>query len=221
MKFVTSEEMRALDRKTAEEYGISSLILMENAGRGCADLLSALLRKENLTVKKIHILCGKGNNGGDGFVLARHLWNREYEVSCWLTGNPQELSPESRVNFEILQKMTIPAVSKDFDAWISEADLIVDALFGIGLSRPLSGDLLILIQKLNKSGKKIFSIDIPSGMDADTGKGLPESIKASWTATLGLPKKGFSFDHAALFLGELFILDIGFPRELLDGKPNP
>lgn len=216
MKNVSREEMRNLDKQASVAYGIPPILLMENAGRGSADLFAALHRKSEIPGKKILILCGKGNNGGDALVAARHLWNRDFQVVIFLACEVAEMSKETQFQFEITQKMKIPTVKDSFTLILKNVDAVIDGLYGIGLNRSLAEEDLSLILKINHSHKPVLALDIPSGMDADTGLGLPECIHATWTATFGLPKKGFDNPLAQPFLGELLVVDIGLPKELLE-----
>lgn len=215
MRLLSREESRLLDQKAAQDFGISTLLLMENAGRGAADLFCAVLRKGNLFGTRLLFICGKGNNGGDGFVMARHLFNRGFQVSIYLACLEEELSREPQDFFQICKKMKIPILQGELASLISQNDYLIDAFYGIGLNRNLNERDLKIVQLMNQSGKKIFSLDIPSGMDSDTGQPLPECVRAAWTATFAAPKKGFLAEKASTFLGDLCVVDIGIPSNLL------
>lgn len=215
---VTSGEMKRIDRLAIEQYLIPGLILMEHAGKAVADVLC----REYPGAKKILVLCGKGNNGGDGFVAARHLVNRGLEVLVWLCADPGALNPDPRSHFRILEKMGIPVreigSGKGEIPWgemASSADVVVDALFGIGIRSDLSGFFRDLVNGTNRSGKKILAVDIPSGLDADTGKIMGASIRADLTVTLAAPKKGLYLNDGPSAAGKIFTADIGIPRNLL------
>ncbi len=225
MKTVTSEEMRALDRKASEEFGIPSLLLMENAARGTADVVSAELPSGSITV-----FAGKGNNGGDGFAAARHLHNRGFKVNVLLLADSKNLKGDASLNFQIISKMKIPvteirdsAAEKEISVFISEADLIVDALFGTGLRSALEGIYLSAVQAINRSGKRVISIDIPSGLDSDTGEVRSAAVKASATAVLGIMKKGLLTGRGPECTGKLYVVDISIPRVCLQdaGRGSP
>lgn len=214
---VTAEEMRRLDQKASEDFGIPSLLLMENAGRGIAELIFNLR-----TARRILILCGKGNNGGDGFVIARHLSNRGLSVKIVLCADPAKLSGDTKINFDIVSKMKIPCtvISDHFEenrlaVDFQNADLIVDALFGVGLNAPLVGLCAKVVTLLNHSGREVLSVDIPSGLHADTGQALGVAVVARMTATLGLPKKGLFAKEGPKHAGKILVIDIGLPKEIL------
>jgi NAD(P)H-hydrate epimerase len=221
----TRSQVRDLDRRAIEEYGIPGLVLMENAGRGCAELLMRLNPEKKPTV----ILCGPGNNGGDGFVMARHLDNHGWEVDVRVFAANNGLSADAAVNFEIVVESDIQFTQCYPDSFgrpdihdqflrlsFNPAGWVVDALFGTGLSRPLAepfGDLAALI---NTSGKPVLAIDIPSGLDCDTGEPLGPTVRATHTATFVAPKRGFLNPTSREWTGEVHVIDIGAPRKLVD-----
>jgi len=219
VKNVTAEKMREMDKKAIREYGIPSLVLMENAGRGSAEIALNMLGGKN---KKTVIICGKGNNGGDGFVCARHLLNRGIDTEIFLIGDPAALSEGSRVNFGILNKMKakiklLNSVKSAafFAEKIKGAGLLIDAIFGIGLSSEIKEPYLSVIKEMNASGKPILSLDVPSGLDATTGDLLGICVKAKRTATFALPKTGFVKKKGPLYTGKVDIVDISMPKCLL------
>ncbi len=209
MRYVTSTEMRELDRQ-AIERGTSAALLMERAGSALSEEV-----KELSPIGGILILAGYGNNGGDGLVAARFLLEAGYKVNVVMAGEEKELSDESKYHYDLLQsasgkppqKIEIAKVAESVT--FSEAGCIVDAIFGIGFHGKLSEDYIKLFDTINKSGIPIVSADIPSGLDADTGKALPVAIEASKTVTFGYPKMGFKFPRAKKYIGELVIADIG------------
>lgn len=234
--FLSRDEVRELDRRAADEYGLPGVVLMENAGRGCAELLMRL----NSERKPVVVLCGPGNNGGDGFVLARHLDNRGWPVTAWLVrpepegrsfgfggaaaATDRRLSPDCESNL-VAWAAGNPLGTNDGpgDAWkealaadVAAAGWVVDALFGTGLSRPLGPPYHELIPFLNAAGKPILAVDVPSGLDADTGKPPGPCVRAAHTATFVAPKKGFADKTAADWTGEVHVVDIGAPRKLVD-----
>lgn len=218
MHSLSRSQIQELDRRATTEYGIPSLLLMENAGRGTADLFCALIRKEELTFTQFLVLAGKGNNGGDGFVMARHLWNRGFQVQVLLLADPKELKGDTLTNWQILEKMKIPVKTSQILLHLNDAiasSIVIDAIFGTGLTKPIAGPVLDIIRLVNQSGRPVLSLDLPSGMDADTGEPLPECIHATWTATMGAPKKGFNHSEAFSSLGQVFVMDIGWPKELI------
>ena len=226
--------MQAIDRRAAEEFGIPSLLLMENAGRGVAEIVSEIASSASRPPRNdviasgakqsqsILIFCGKGNNGGDGLVAARHLHNRGFHVHVLLLANLDELKNDAAVNFSIVQRMKIPVqtilVEKDLakiPESLQKSDFVVDALFGIGLRSELEEPFSSAVEAINDSRKKVIAVDIPSGLDADTGQVLGIAVNATATATLGLPKKGLVEREGPLYSGQITVVDIGLPRELL------
>lgn len=224
MKAVTAAEMSEIDRRTIEEYGIPSFELMEKAGRAVAEEAAKLAGP---APKKILVLAGKGNNGGDGLVAARHLHEKGYSVQALLFSEGKKLKRDPARNFVANAKLGIPCriVGEHF-AWetvpelLREPDVIIDALFGVGLDKELREPYLELIRKLNETGQKVLSVDIPSGLNADTGEAMGACVKATMTVTLGLPKKGFYERSGPEFTGRITIADIGIPKELLSDPPH-
>jgi len=212
--------MRILDSKAIRNYGIPSLILMENAGRGVAETLRKRLRGKKRG-RTILILCGAGNNGGDGFVAARHLFNSGFQVRVFLIGSVSQLSPDCRINYLIDKKMKITIFFSKSTLYsrlsreLERADIVVDAIFGTGLSRNIEGELAKAITLLNGAKKTIISIDIPSGLNGQTGEVLGVSVKAQETATLGAPKSGFFRREGPRHTGKISVVDISIPRQLL------
>lgn len=210
-------ESQAIDKQCSETYGIPSIILMENAGRGIVDAFLSLNPKD-----KVVICCGGGNNGGDGFVVARHLDNRNIPVHVLLCVEPLTLKGDAKVNYEIVLKSGIPLTvicSDDVQPmkqFLSEASWIIDALFGTGLKGEVKSPLYQMIQLMNESKKSILSIDIPSGLDCDTGEVLGIAIQATHTFTMVALKRGFGNPKATTYLGKVNVVDISAPRVLLE-----
>lgn len=210
VRHVTRAEMIALDRRAIEEFGIPSLLLMENAGRAVADVVDRLS-----PAGVVRVVCGAGSNGGDGLVAARHLHNRGYDVTVLLLGEPPPGS-DAGVNLRIARKLV--SVGGDAACLAEPAGAIVDAIFGTGLSRPVAGppaDVIARINAVDRRASPVVSVDLPSGLDADAGEPLGSAVRASITVTLGLPKVGFQNPKAAPYVGRLVVADIGIPRELL------
>ena len=214
---ISRDESRQIDRRAAEEYGIPSLILMENAGRGVADVL------ERLAISgPVVICCGKGNNAGDGFVVARHLDLRGYTVRVLLWADPSELSGDAGVNLQILGKTDVPIVffgpqhERDGVALeLAGTAWIVDALLGTGARGEPRPPLDSVIDQLNAAAAPILAIDLPSGLDCDTGQAARHTIRAAHTCTFVAPKRGFDAPGAAAYTGQVHVLDIGAPRKLI------
>ncbi len=209
--------MRRLDEAATRDHAIPSLLLMENAGRSVCEVIS-----REYEPCKVLVLVGKGNNGGDGLVVARHLVNRGYKVEVALLEDPAKLKADPLLNFTIVRKMKIPCIQLAEIATEEEAlalcrkeDLVVDAIFGIGLNSPVGGVFETVIRALNKSGKPVVSLDIPSGLDADTGWVHGVAVKAAWTVALALPKAGFYENEGPQHTGEIEVVDIGLPHQML------
>lgn len=244
---ISRDESRQIDRRAAEEYGIPSLILMENAGRGVADVL------ERLGIfGPVVICCGKGNNAGDGFVAVRHLDLRGHTVRVLVWADPSELSGDAGVNLQILGKTDVSIVffaaqhesagsgaprrtGADLRRTVGEprralgeelagAAWIVDALLGTGARGEPRPPLDAVIDQLNAAAAPILAIDLPSGLDCDTGQAARHTIRAAHTCTFVAPKRGFDAPGAAVYTGQVHVLDIGAPRKLIRevlGEPTP
>jgi NAD(P)H-hydrate epimerase len=216
---LTRDEARALDRRAIDEAGVPGVVLMENAGRGCAELLRTLGIQGRVVV-----CCGKGNNGGDGFVIARHLDNAAVDVRVLLFARPEALTGDAAINYRVLARSGPPITV--FGNEVDEttlhmelvgADWIVDALFGSGLLGAVRPPLDRVIENINATGSRVLAVDIPSGLDADTGLPLGATIRATHTATIAAVKKGFVQPSAREWLGQMHVIDMGVPRRLLGG----
>jgi NAD(P)H-hydrate epimerase len=196
---------------------------MENAGRGAAEVAAAMLGDP--AGRKVVVFCGKGNNGGDGFVVGRHLHNRGAKVEFILACRPEEIGRRSDagINLGIVEKMRLhlhvaagAPGALEAVALEKSADLLVDALLGTGLAGDVRDPYLDLIRLLNAADKPILAIDIPSGLDADTGRVLRAAVRAARTATFVLPKTGFDLAEGPAHTGLVTVVDIGVPKELVD-----
>jgi hydroxyethylthiazole kinase-like uncharacterized protein yjeF len=220
MYLVTSDEMKEIDRATIEKYGVPASVLMENAG---SNITQAILNEFGpVFYKRVSVFCGGGNNGGDGFVIARHLKSEGAIVRVYFTGDRDRLSPESGTNLEICRKYGIEIIiiksltdieKNAFD--IMGSDIIIDALIGTGLKKDVEGFAAQLIIYLNSLGKYTVSVDVPSGVDSDTGGTRGAAVYADLTVTLGLPKIGLAIYPGIECAGKLVVADINFPVELL------
>ncbi len=218
VRSVTRAEMVELDRKAIEDYGIPALVLMENAGLRSAESARKILRR--VKGKSAAIFCGKGNNGGDGLVCARHLINQGYTVKICLLGKASEIGSDPVItNLNILKKMgadirEIPGVNdlRKHKPDLAAVHLIIDAIFGIGLAGPVRGYPGRAITLVNSLGKPVLSLDVPSGLDADTGLAAGPCVKASETITFGFPKKGLLCNDGPQYAGKVTVADIGLPR---------
>jgi NAD(P)H-hydrate epimerase len=225
---LTRAQVRDLDRRAIHEFGVPGVVLMENAGRGAAELLARL----NSERQRVLILCGPGNNGGDGFVIARHLDARGWPVEVRLFADPAKLSPDAATNLVPIQRSGIPTLvyravtgqRVDVIPVLSEVlnrpCWIVDALFGTGLARPLGVPYDQIVALVNAGGRPVLAVDIPSGLDCDIGEPLGPTIRAAHTATFVAPKAGFRNPNARPWLGEVHVLDIGAPKKLVDEYLN-
>ncbi len=207
---IYGEISKTIDKKSVEKYGIDPIILMENAAIASCNLI---IFKYN--VEKILIVSSTGNNGGDGFALARHLINKNYLVTVVILGDVKKFSFETRKNFEILKSLSAKIVfnpdSKKFKNIIRESDLLVDAIFGTGFKGIFDDFYRKYIKLLNNSAKKIFSLDVPSGLNSNTGETDPDTIRADTTITFGLIKTGLLWKDSKKFTGDLYVADISLP----------
>jgi len=214
---LSRDEVRSFDSWAINELGISGVVLMENAGRSCAERIKEKLARE--TEPRVCIFCGKGNNGGDGYVTARHLVNSGFNVKVVLCGRRQDVSGDAKINLDILEKMHIPVEELDLktcdipstvESLTSRCNMIVDALFGTGLNGELRQPYKQFIETINSRQIPIVAVDIPSGIDCDTGEPLGTAIKAQETVTFGAMKKGFVSNKQALqYTGRIYIASIG------------
>jgi NAD(P)H-hydrate epimerase len=216
-------EVRELDARAADDLHLPTLILMENAGRGAADLLRNCPGVSPST--RCLILCGPGNNGGDGGVVARHLDAWGFPVRVVWFARPDQLRGDAATQWTILSRSQIDQTAWDddasvtpdrLDALLAEADWIIDALLGTGLSRPVEGTLRVVIEAINRAGKPTLALDLPSGLDADRGVPLGEAVRAQATATFVARKLGFDAPGASAYTGEVTVVDIGLPRCVLE-----
>ncbi len=220
MKIVTAHQMSELDRVSIEEYGIPSVALMENAGRACTERILMIFDDKGLSPQEasVAVVCGRGNNGGDGFVIARHLHNRGAYVEVFLLDEEDNLSPDARIQAEILKKMDVEIRIvrdtegvEDLRTFLEEVHLCIDAILGIGLKKPLSGLIREVVEAINLSMATVFAVDIPTGIDATTGRILGEAIRADYTGTFGLLKVGQVLLPGSIHCGETDVYDIGIP----------
>ena len=218
MRLVKAAEMREMDLEATRRYGIPGLILMENAGLAVVDVIINDFFRGKPQGKKVVIIAGPGNNGGDGFVVGRHLFNKGVLVQFLITTDPQYYRGDAAVNLKIINDMGLPCqvLQPDnidsFKAVIKETDLVVDALFGTGFKGIPREPLSSLIRTVNAIGNPVLAVDIPSGIEADTGSVAGECIKAVTTVTMGMPKIGLYLDPGAQYTGEVVVGDISFHR---------
>ncbi len=227
---MTKEQVRAVDSWAINTLGIPGVVLMENAGRSCAELIKDKLK--DIAEPKVCIFCGTGNNGGDGYVIARHLLNSSFEVVVVICGSREKVKGDAKINLDILERLGQPTsragdstsrqveqlnlrdgdVPAQVKTFAGDADMVVDGLFGTGLSGQLSDEYKQLIETINACNCPILAVDIPSGLDCDSGSaigGLGAAIRASYTVTFVAVKKGFASKGAAQYTGEIFVASIG------------
>lgn len=217
MKVVTARQMQQIDQEAINNYGIPGIILMENAGLQVVREIEEHFSP--LTTKRVAIIAGRGNNGGDGFVIARHLYNRSSKVKIYLLGKRDQVRGDARVNLDIIAKMglgirEVLALNQLDD--LGSFDLLVDAIFGTGLTSAAEGLYQEIISAMNNAGKTIISVDIPSGLSADSSELIGPHINADFTVTFGLPKLGLLLYPAANQVGKLTIAPISLPKPLLE-----
>jgi len=241
-KAFSVSQAQEIDRLAICKFGIPSLVLMENAGRKTAQEILKICSKKDLV--RVCVFCGTGNNGGDGFVVARHLLNylkkvhpargeaREVPsrrlrrlasggVKVFLVGKPQDLKQDPAICYQLLKRLKCPVksirrVSPEVLEDLKYTTVIVDAIFGIGLSRPIDEPFRSIINAINQSKKKVVAVDVPSGLDATTGKILGICVNASHTVTFAVMKKGFLTHHGPCYAGKVIIVDIGIPQQAID-----
>ena len=217
MKVARVDEMRNLDRRATEDFGIPEELLMENAGQAVYSVIS---QEFGIRDNKFIVLCGGGNNGGDGLVIARKIHSSGGDVQVFLLDDDAKFKGAAKKNLEILSRMPVD-ISRvsSIDSvilGIFESDAIVDAIFGTGLAREVGGLYRDVIQLVNESGRSIFSVDIPSGINGDTGEVMGVAIEADYTITFGLPKPGNLLYPGCSHCGELYVSHISFPPLLHD-----
>ena len=220
MRYITAQEMQELDRRAIKEFGIPAIILMENAGQKASEVALDMLPDKKK--QRVVCICGKGNNGGDGFVCCRHLINNNIDTDIFLIGNPSELKGNAKINYKILNNLgkTIRILKNRNDlvslkSKLKKAHLIIDAIFGIGLSGRVKEPYRSIINLINQAQQPILAIDVPSGLDATAGNVLGVCVRAAKTVTFASPKRGFAKNDGPLYVGELIIVDISIPGVLL------
>jgi NAD(P)H-hydrate epimerase len=229
VKLVTAEQMREMDRRTIEEFGVPGATLMENAGTGVFRLIAELLGEAQ--GKRALVFCGKGNNGGDGFVVARLLHEWGADTAAVLAGKAADLKGDARANFDAATKAQVPIheITGSLVKWpqaealavaARESDVLVDALLGTGLSGEVTGLTRDLIEFINTTRAhaqtQVVAVDVPSGVDADTGRTWGVAAKADHTVTMGLAKVGLVLYPGAEYAGALHVADIGTPEEIIE-----
>lgn len=218
IKACFAEQMRQIDKAASEKGGIPSIVLMENAAMAC---VKELERDFNLKDKSIGIFCGKGNNGGDGFAIARHLYNLGAEVTVYLVcGN--KFSGDARINFDIIEKMNVNIEAVDdtenLGYIVKSHDIIIDAIYGTGIHGAVRGAGYDVIGAINENARYVMSVDIPSGIEADSGEICGICVKADKTVTFAAYKIGMLMFPAADYTSEVTVADISIPQYIIDGE---
>ena len=214
MHRLTRAQCRQIDAAARDVYHMPTMLLMENAARAVASAACQMLNNE--CIGSILILCGGGNNGGDGLAVARHLHNRGADVTIGLTVDPSKYTGDALVNWKIVEAMKLRA--QPFNAAMIEAEapmLVIDAIFGTGLTDAPRDPFPQIASMLDRSGCPVLAVDLPSGLDCDTGVPPGACIRATWTVTFVAEKVGFAKPEARAVLGRVIVGDIGCPRELI------
>ena len=226
MRVLDAAQMREADRRTIEEIGIPSIVLMENAGQRVVEAMESAF--DDLGRRRVAVLCGRGNNGGDGFVVARLLRGRGVDPTVFVLGAPDAVRGDARTNLDILGRLGVRVLAvPDSAAWarhgpdLARHDLIVDAMFGTGLGRPLGGMLQSVVDDANAAPAPIVSIDLPSGLSADSHQPPGPAVQAAVTVTLGAPKIPLVLPPGDTRTGELVVADIGIPADIIDEAEGP
>lgn len=219
MKVVTAQEMRQIDQQAIEQIGLPGAVLMEHAGSAVV----RAIRQHFPECRQIAVVVGKGNNGGDGLVVARQLAHAGQPIQIYLVSPPESFTGDALLNLQIAQNLDLPITQilsadalQELKSQIASSDLIVDSIFGTGLRGGVRGFIGNVIECINETGKPVVAIDLPSGLAADTGIAEGACIQATYTVTMGLPKRGNLIHPGATFTGQLEVADIGFPPSVID-----
>ena len=216
MKVASAAQMRDMDRRTVDEFSVPSIVLMENAALRVVEEMER--RYSPLRGRRIAVICGKGNNGGDGLAIARHLSARfGADVIVWLAADPAALTGDAKVNADMAETfgLDVRRVETAAGLGLGRSDVIVDALLGTGIKGAVTGTAAELIGAMNDCGRPIVAVDLPSGLDAETGNVNGPCVRATLTVTFALPKFGLLVYPGASFVGELVVADIGMPRQVM------
>ncbi len=226
MKVANAEQMRALDREAIEGYRIPGIVLMENAALGVVRFMEE--RYGALLGRSVLIFCGKGNNGGDGMAVARHLVNRGAKVQTVLLGGAESLRGDAAINYAICKQMQIPVRSVTtsrnlggISSSLKKTDFVLDAILGTGIMPPVRGLVEQVVRRINRSKKTVISVDLPSGLSADSSEVVGEVVQADLTVTFGLPKISLAQYPSLAYAGEVRVADISLPAELIQKSEIP
>ncbi|MFH2066702.1 MAG: NAD(P)H-hydrate dehydratase [Pseudomonadota bacterium] len=221
MYLVTADEMRRMDQDAIENFGLPGRLLMENAGRGATRMFIETF--PDAGQKKVGIIAGRGNNGGDGFVMARYLKEYGVPVTVFLLSESKKVQGDAKANLSLLSRLSLPVYEipdqrmfEEHSSLLDRQEIWVDAILGTGLQSEVKGFYRHVIQFVNDSGASVFSVDIPSGLDSDTGRPHGISIRADATATFGFAKSGHILYPGKEYTGKLGIVDIGIPSPVVE-----
>lgn len=222
MYLVTADEMREMDRRTIEDFGIPGIVLMENAGRGAAGVM--LEKFEDLTEKRVGIVAGRGNNGGDGFVIARYLAQKGVRATVYLLSKKELVKGDAAANLKLLEPLQIPVIEMPDPQAFSRHETAfrheqvwVDAILGTGLKSDVKDYFKTVIETINHTARPVLAVDIPSGLSSESGRPCGACIQAEATVTFAFPKIGHLLFPGASYAGSLDIIDIGIPSHIADG----
>jgi len=214
MKICNVEDMRNLDRQAIKSFGMTQEMLMENAGNA---VFFTMIQQTEIRQKEILVFCGGGNNGGDGLVVARKLHSNGANVQVFLLGDPTKYEGSARLNYEIASKLSFPikklTSARQARIALAHCHIVVDAIFGTGLARPVEGLYAETIESINEAHKLVFCVDIPSGINGNNGRIMGTAVQADFTTTFGLPKYGNLFYPGFTLGGKLSVTHISFPPE--------
>lgn len=212
MESLSRHDVRRLDAYAIEALGVPSIVLMENAGRNAADVIEQFLN--GAAGRGVAVVAGTSNNGGDGFVIARHLSMRGAKVVTFVVASEDKITPDARTNLTIIRNLGLdvrPSAGRLAARDLGEFDLVIDAIGGTGIQGPLRGDLAQAVEQVNLAGRPVVAIDVPTGLDCDTGSPAGLAIKAVMTITMAANKLGFASPQAAQYTGQVRVVDIGVP----------
>lgn len=218
--YLTRQQVREIDRRAIEEFFIPGVVLMENAARGVVSVAEEMLRGGD--GRRVLLLCGGGNNGGDGLAVARHLHNHGHAPLVAHCTDPAKYKGDALINWRIVQAMKLPAFPATPQAILeSGATLVVDGIFGTGLTAAPRGEFAALVSAIERLEAPVLAIDLPSGLDCDTGEPLGPCVRATRTVTFVAMKQGFRNPASRQYTGEITVAEIGCPRELTTGMSEP
>ena len=218
---LSRDEVREIDEYAIRTLGIPGVILMENAGRQCADAAESMLRGSH--GRSAAIVAGAGNNGGDGYVVARHLDLRGVDATVFLLTPRDKIRGDADINLRIIEQLGLEIHHFDeaeiatLSSRLAPFDLIIDAIGGTGISGALRGATAVAVEQVNAAGKSVLAVDIPTGLDCDSGQAPGPAIKADLTVTFVALKRGFAQPGASNFTGEVRVADIGIPAQRVAG----